>query len=280
MCGIAGFISRAPDAPPDSLLARMTGLSAIAVRTAPASTSGCLRLSGPSPPQHHRSRRRPPAHVQRGWHSVDHLQRRDLQSRRSAARSSSRPAIATALTATPKPFSTPTSNMAPDCVSRFRGMFAFAIWDKNTRTLFCARDRLGIKPFYYYWDGRLVRLCLRDQGAARASRHLSALRRIAAPRVSRISATAQRRTDALLRYPQAHARPLAAADFRSSSRSAAIWEISGSPLPYERNATTTSWIAECRARLEDAVRMRLMSDVPLGMFLSAAASIRAPSPRS
>ena len=42
------------------------------------------------------------------------------------------------------------------CVDRFLGMFAFAIWDKAKNRLFCARDRVGIKPFYYYFDGEAL----------------------------------------------------------------------------------------------------------------------------
>jgi asparagine synthase (glutamine-hydrolysing) len=41
----------------------------------------------------------------------------------------------------------------PECVTRFNGMWAFAIWDSRQQTLFCSRDRVGVKPFYYTWDG-------------------------------------------------------------------------------------------------------------------------------
>src|SRR5215813_2134215 len=43
-----------------------------------------------------------------------------------------------------------------DCVHHLRGMYAFAIWDRPKRRLFIARDRLGIKPLYYRFDGKTV----------------------------------------------------------------------------------------------------------------------------
>ena len=44
----------------------------------------------------------------------------------------------------------------PDCMSHLRGMFAFALWDESKKTLLCARDRFGIKPFYYAQIGETL----------------------------------------------------------------------------------------------------------------------------
>ncbi|MEM2929172.1 MAG: asparagine synthase (glutamine-hydrolyzing) [Nitrososphaerota archaeon] len=41
-----------------------------------------------------------------------------------------------------------------DCLNHFNGMWAFALWDKRKKRIFCSRDRFGIKPFYYYYDGK------------------------------------------------------------------------------------------------------------------------------
>ncbi len=61
-----------------------------------------------------------------------------------------------------------------DCVRHLRGMFAFAIWDSAKKELFLARDRVGIKPLYYHWDGSTfsfaseIKGILADPGVPRA----------------------------------------------------------------------------------------------------------------
>ena len=60
-----------------------------------------------------------------------------------------------------------------DCVQHLRGMFAFAIWNRNTKTLFIARDRLGIKPLYYKLTPERLLFGIGNQSGAGAWRDSS-----------------------------------------------------------------------------------------------------------
>jgi asparagine synthase (glutamine-hydrolysing) len=152
----------------------------------------------------------------------------------------------------------------PDCVSRFRGMFALAIWDKNTRTLFCARDRLGKKPFYYYWDGQLFAFASEIKALLE---HPAISPRFEESLLSEYlnfgyCSGEQTLFSGIRKLMPGHWLLLTSETFEIQR----YWEL---PCPAAAETRDDeSWIAECRTRLEEAVRTRLMSDVPLGMFLS------------
>ena len=56
-----------------------------------------------------------------------------------------------------------------DCPNHLLGAFAFTIWDKKEQSLFCARDQMGFKPFYYYRSHRIIHIRLRNQGCPKYS---------------------------------------------------------------------------------------------------------------
>jgi asparagine synthase (glutamine-hydrolysing) len=162
----------------------------------------------------------------------------------------------------------------PDCVNHFRGMFSFAIWDKKARTLFCARDRLGKKPFYYYWDGRIfvfgseIKALLEHPAIAARVEH-SVL-----PEYLAFGYLSEERTlfAGIKKLMPGHwlkltLQPEAGGGGRGPGlQIRQYWEI---PEPRDVEARSDRlWITDCRSRMEETVRMRLMSDVPLGMFLS------------
>jgi asparagine synthase (glutamine-hydrolysing) len=151
----------------------------------------------------------------------------------------------------------------PECVSRLRGMFAFAIWDERGQSLFAARDRLGKKPFYY---------CQHQGHFLFASEPASLL---AFPGVSRepdltaigLYLSLQYVPDplcafaALKKLPPAH--HLTWKDGRLDI--ARYWSLAFEP---KFTADEDELAEELRLRLTEATRIRLMSDVPLGAHLS------------
>ena len=152
------------------------------------------------------------------------------------------------------------------CVDRFRGMFAFVLWDEKQQTAFMARDRLGVKPLYYAVlpDGYLI-----------AGSELKSL--LAHGALARtIDPCAVEEYFALGYVPEprtifSSAAKLAAGHSLTVRRGAAVpapreyWDVTfnaSSTLSAEQAA------AELVERLQESVRLRMISEVPLGAFLS------------
>jgi len=156
----------------------------------------------------------------------------------------------------------------PDCVTRLRGMFAFALWDRESRTLFCARDRMGIKPFYYFWDGRLFAFASEIKALLRHPQISATLNDKALPEYLAFGYTSGEETlfTGIRKLMPGHHLTLSLNGGTPRLNIREYWDV---PRPTTiESRDDESWIAECRSRLEETVRMRLMSDVPLGVFLS------------
>jgi asparagine synthase (glutamine-hydrolysing) len=164
----------------------------------------------------------------------------------------------------------------PGVVERLRGMFSLAIWDAKSKTLFCARDRLGKKPFYYYWDGRLFAFASEIKALFEHPAISPRFNDRLLPEYLAFGYISGEETlfSGIRKLMPGHFLTLRLGDAQLGDASAELethryWEIP--PLeesPEDRGRSAESWIAECRSRIEEAVRTRLMSDVPLGMFLS------------
>ncbi len=152
-----------------------------------------------------------------------------------------------------------------DCVEHMRGMFAFAVWDSRKQELFLARDRFGVKPLYYvhkqsgdlYFASEIKSLLA--AGAVKAEINFNALPDQFANHGTSGDETLYRD---IKRLPPGHT--LVWKDGRIDIRE--FWDLSFEPKHEARS--DAEYIDEWRELFSQSVEMRLMADVPLGMFLS------------
>ncbi|MFN0111089.1 MAG: asparagine synthase (glutamine-hydrolyzing) [Blastocatellia bacterium] len=150
-------------------------------------------------------------------------------------------------------------------VEHLRGMFAFALWDGNQRRLLIARDRLGIKPVYYTLskDGELhfaseIKALLESRAVKPELNH-DALADFAANRYTSGDETLFR---GVRRLAPGHT--LVWQDGRVEIKR--FWDVSFAK--YEAPLSDQEYVEQFDQLFRESVRLRLMADVPLGMFLS------------
>lgn len=149
-----------------------------------------------------------------------------------------------------------------DCVKHLRGMFAFALWDRKRRRLLAARDRFGKKPLNYYWDGQRLIFGSEVKSILEAGipREINAVA-LDEYLIYSYVPTPNTLFKNVMKLPAAHI--LIYEDGQISTKR--YWELPFTPTCQDDEATA---IERTRELLKDAVRVRLMSEVPLGAFLS------------
>jgi asparagine synthase (glutamine-hydrolysing) len=156
----------------------------------------------------------------------------------------------------------------PDCLHRFNGQWAFALWDRKAGSFFLARDRFGVRPLFYtvLYDGKTlifaseIKAILAD---SRVSRQLDidALRDIFASWGCESGRTP---VQSIRQLPAGSCMEIKAGkiDIRK------WWDIDLSPDAINWSRSEESWREETRAALNEACRLRLRADVPVGTYLS------------
>jgi asparagine synthase (glutamine-hydrolysing) len=152
-----------------------------------------------------------------------------------------------------------------DCLQHLRGMFAFAIWNRNTRTLFIARDRLGIKPLYYKLTperllfGSEIKAILAHGGIR------PEFNRAALPEYLAFGYLSGEESfySGIGKLLPGHAMTIGP-DGRAEIKQ--YWDLDASTTHESRDESY--YVQSYRELLEGAVQSHLMSDVPLGVFLS------------
>jgi asparagine synthase (glutamine-hydrolysing) len=152
------------------------------------------------------------------------------------------------------------------CVERFRGMFAFAVWDRPRETLFLARDRLGVKPLYYaaLADG----LFIFGSELKALQQHPGLPRRVDPTAVEEYFAYGyipdpKTIYQGVRKLPPGHKLTLRRG--QPVPEPAQYWDV---PFNVDASIDEARALEELTARLREAVAIRLVADVPLGAFLS------------